>query len=99
MFACVNIQEEIGERSFQSCAPTFVESESRASDFRCGGQIENSCALAHFPMRARFKVKRWRDAPAPHFDVIGGAVSYGNRGVRYIGDGEQEFALDRVQFR
>ncbi len=70
MLAGVHVEKKIRQRALQAGAPAFVDRESRAGDFRGGGEIENPGALADFPVGAWRKVECRRRAPAAHFDIV-----------------------------
>src|ERR1700732_5331787 len=78
MLACVHIEEEIREGTFETRTPTFVNGEASSDDFCSRGEIQNSSALTNFPVRLRGKIKFGRCAPAAHLDVFRRAVSHGD---------------------
>src|ERR1700688_474010 len=93
----MHIEEEICECTFEARSPAFVHGETGAGDFGGGGQIQNSRALADFPVGARREVKfRWR-APAAHFYIIRGTGTHRYAGMRDIRNGKQQLALRIVK--
>src|SRR5882724_8083925 len=99
VFACVNIQEEVREGAFQPGTPAFVNGEARTGDFCGGGQIQNVRAFAGFPMGLGLEIKFRGSAPTADFDIVRSACAGGHRGVRNVGNGEEQLALGGIQFR
>ena len=97
MFARVHIEEEIGQGALEAGAAAFVDRETRAGDFGAGFEIEDSGALADFPVGLWLKIEfRWR-APTADFLVIRGTGAYGNGRVWHVGDSEKNFALAGIE--
>ena len=97
VFARVNVEEEIRKGTFEPRSPAFINRETSSGHFGGGFQIQDSCALADFPVRLGLEVKFWRHAPAPDLFVLSGATANGNRSMRHVGNGQQQFALAGVE--
>ncbi len=98
MLARVHVEEKIRQGALEAGSPTFVNGKPCACNFRGYGEIENSRALADFPVGLGNEIEfGWR-APAADFFVVRGTGSHGNRRVRQIGDSLHELTLLGVQF-
>ena len=97
VLARVHIEKKIRQRAFQPRSPAFVDRKSRTGDLRGGGQIENSGALADFPMRLRREIELRRRAPAADFDIVVRAVPHRHAGMRHVRNRQQKLALRRVE--
>src|SRR5262249_6189105 len=99
MLARMNIEKKIRDGALKSRAPAFVHGKSLAGNLCRSFQIQDSGLLSDFPMGSRLKIKLWRGAPTPDFDVIGGALSGWHRRMGNVGYCQQHFALPRIQLR
>ncbi len=98
VFARVHIEKEIGERAFEPRSESFVNRETRSRYFHRGLKIQNSCALAEFPVRPRREIEFRRLARTPHLHVVRCAFAHGDARVRNIRNGQQKFLQCVVHF-
>ena len=98
VFARVHVEKEIGDGAFEARAESVINGETRAGDFHGGREIQNSGALADFPVRTRREIEFRRRAPAADFDVVGGDAPTGTLACGIFGIGQQEIAQLVVEF-
>ena len=99
MLPRVHIQEKIREGTFKTRTPTLVNREASTRYFGSREEIQNSRALANFPVRLRGKIEPRCSPPSAHLDVFRGTVPYRDTEMRHVGNREQQGALRRVKLR
>src|SRR5712691_8073035 len=99
MLLRVRVQKEVGQCAFQARARANIKRKPRASDLHRRRQVQDAGALADLPVRPRRKAELRRRSPATHFDVVLLTLAHRHRGVRQVGNREQELARALVKLR
>ncbi len=97
VLAGVQIEHEIGERTFEFGAQVPVDGEARAGEFHGALQVENAEFGAEFPVRLGSEIEFRRRAPAAGFDIVVGAVADGHTRVRKIRDAGENIAQSVIE--
>jgi hypothetical protein len=100
VLARVNVEHEVDERARQPRAGSAQHRETRTRDLGTPLEVDDAERRPEVPMRLRREVEGWRLTHTPQFDVVRGAFSDRNAGVRQVRQVEhgcRPLIFDRVE--
>ena len=95
----MQVEHEVHQRPLQLRTQVPIDGEARARQLDRAFQIEDAELGAQVPVRLRSEIKLGRRAPAPHFDILLGAVADRHAGMRQIRNARQNIAQPGIEIR
>ena len=97
MLPRVQIEHEVHQRPLQLRSQVPVNGEARPRQLGRAFQVENAQFSPQIPMRLGSEIELRRRAPAPHFDILLGAVPNRHARMRQVGNARENIAQSRIK--
>ncbi len=97
MLARVQIEHEVGQRTFELRAQVPINCKARAGELHRAFQIQNAQFRSQIPMRLGSEIELRRRPPASHFHVLFCAVAHGHAGVRKVRNARENVLQANVE--